>query len=318
MSDFPTENPRIQNRTIFIRDRRQYLLIMLLNKFTEAELRNSSRETLETLEYWLRHIIDKILTDSYGSNYLSTLDEKGNRIINKKIADNIENRFFLEQGRYTRKIDASLLDSLVNIICNPLLYKKHFYKVFKFAFPEGNSEARTFFTRLTIPRNHLSHANPISIHQVEQILCYSHDIIDSIKQYYLENKMQMNFNVPRFIKFKDSFGNEKFFDQNSTGHPSFSCLNKEMFYLRPGDDLTLEVEIDESFNSSEYKLQWRSTKRIPDFGNTKKISIKIETHHVAETFNFQCVLVSNKSWHRMHEGYDDLLIVYYRILPPLV
>ena len=44
---------------------------MILNSFSESELRNTSRETIESLEYWLRHVVDKILTETYGSDYLN-------------------------------------------------------------------------------------------------------------------------------------------------------------------------------------------------------------------------------------------------------
>lgn len=290
---------------------------MILNSYSESELRNASRETIETLEYWLRRVVDKTLSDSYGPEYLNFTDNNGNRIINKSIKDNIEKNFKKEENRYTRMIDASLLDSLIDIICNPNLYKNHFRQVFEDAFPEGNYEARTFMSRLISPRNNLSHANPISIRQVEQILCYSHDIIDSIKKYYYAKNQQMSYNVPRFIHFKDSFGNEKFFDQNTEGHPMVGFTQDQRYVLRPGDYLSIEIMVDESFKETEYSIFWRSTKKFPDFGNVKKISFKIEPHHVCESISFHCAIVSNKEWHRMREGYDDLLLIFYKVLPPL-
>jgi len=244
-------------------------------------------------------------------------DHSGNGLINKSIKEKIERNFKKEANRYTRMIDASLLDSLIDIICNPNLYNKHFKLVFNNAFPEGNSEARTFLNRLIIPRNHLSHANPVSIRQVEQIICYSHDIIDSIKKYYYEKNQQMTYNVPRFIRFKDSLGNEKYFDQNAEGHPMVGFPQDKKYLLRPGDYLSLEIEVDESFKENEYSISWSSTKKLPVFGNVKRISFKIEPHHVCESFCVNCVLVSNKDWHRMRENYDDLLVMFYKVLPPL-
>jgi hypothetical protein len=124
----------------------------------------------------------------------------------------------------------------------------------------------------------------------------------------------MEFNVPRIIRFKDSFGNEVHFDK-SAKQAQVSFLGKKEFYLRPGDTLSLEVEIDNSFADDEYTLAWRAIKKIPNFGNTKKISLLIEEYYIGEELNIQCVITSNKAWHRMQQGYDDLLLVWYTVLP---
>jgi|SRR6185436_3178870 len=290
---------------------------MLLNKFSESELRNASKEIMETLEHWLRRIVDMELSKAFGSDYFNANDGNGDRVIKKEIVKGIEDRYQIDPNRYGGKIDASLLDTLVDIICNPRLYQTYFRKIFEYAFPEGNDEARTFFKRLIVPRNHLSHANPISIRQVEQVICYSHDIIDSIKEYYKSNNMQMTFNVPRFVEFKDSFGNEKYLDLANSTTQIVNYINKPQFYLRPGDYLSIEMEVDESFNPDEYTILWRSTKLIPDFGNVKKINLKIENHHVTQEFNIQCVLTSKKEWHRRNDGSDDLLLIYYTVMPPI-
>ena len=124
----------------------------------------------------------------------------------------------------------------------------------------------------------------------------------------------MEFNVPRIIRFKDSFGNEVHFDK-SAKQAMASFIGKKEFYLRPGDTLSLEVEIDNSFADDEYTVVWRAIKQIPNFGNTKKICLLIEEHHIGEELNIQCVVTSNKSWHRMQQGYDDLLLLWYTVLP---
>ncbi len=124
----------------------------------------------------------------------------------------------------------------------------------------------------------------------------------------------MDFNVPRIIRFKDSFGNEIHLIKKD----EIAVVNmkgKKEYYLRPGDTLELEVEIDNSFDESEYALRWRGiNKNIPDFGNTKKISLLIEEQHICEVFKIQCVVISNKSWHRK-AGYDDVLYAWYTVLP---
>ena len=96
----------------------------------------------------------------------------------------------MEPERFSRIIDAAILDDCINIICNPNLFRRHFREAFKTAFPVGDSrdETRIFLKRLIKPRNLLYHANPISVRQAEQVICYSHDIIESLKKYYEELK----------------------------------------------------------------------------------------------------------------------------------
>lgn len=289
---------------------------MLFNKYTEEEIRGISRRTLETLEYWLRQVIDESMKEKYGSDYLYAKDNGGGSILPIKLINKIIERKAAEEERYTRVIDASLLDDLITIICHPNLYDSLFKKYFKFNYPNGINELRLILNRLVDPRNRLSHANPISNRQAQQVICYSNDIIDSIKNYYLENNMHIEYNVPRIIRFKDSFGNEIFFDKtNKFANANFT--GKSNSYLRPSDTLEIEIEIDFTFDKNEYDIKWLSQKTIPDFGNTKKISLLIEDHHVSSEFNIQSKITSNKSWHRMTEGYDDILYAWYKVLPSI-
>jgi hypothetical protein len=289
---------------------------MLFNKYTEEEIRGISRQTLETLEYWLRQVIDESMKAKYGSDYLNAKDNGGGSILPIKIINKIIERKSVEIERYSRVIDASLLDDLITIICHPKLYDPLFKKYFKFNFPNGINELRLILNRLIDPRNRLSHANPISHRQAQQVICYSNDIIDSIKNYYLENNMYIEYNIPRIIRFKDSFGNEVFFDKtNKFANVNFT--GKYNSYLRPYDTLEIEIEIDFTFGENEYDIKWMSPKIIPDFGNTKKISMLIEDHHVGSEFNIQCRITSTKSWHRMTDGCDDILYAWYKVLPSI-
>lgn len=220
---------------------------MMLHQFSQDQLRNACRATIETLEYWLRRVVDAILRENFGDGYLDYKIKDKEPIIKPQVLKDIRARVAKESKRYTREIDAAMLHHLVDIICHPALYQSCFRVVFHEAFPEGEAEARTFFNRLLTPRNHLSHANSISIRQAERVICYAHDIIDSIKQYYIRQKINMEFNVPRFIKYNDHFGNEIYFDQNKDGY-QFVQFNKEpIYYLRPGEILSIEVTVDETF-----------------------------------------------------------------------
>lgn len=286
---------------------------MIFEKYTDEEIRSFSKRALETLEYWLRQVIEESMTANFGINYLDATDNGGSSVLSIKRIESIKERFSSDTDRYKRIIDAALLDDQMKIICHPKLYQNLFKQYFETSYPNGINELRNILNKLLEPRNRLSHANPISHRQAEQIICYSHDIIDSIKKFYTLKNMHMEFNVPRIIRFKDSFGNEIRFDKSGETH--VKMIGKKEYYLRPGDTLDIEIEIDNSFNENEYTLTWRSIKRIPDFGNTKKISLLIEEHHIGEELNLQCVVISDKSWHRMQQGYDDLLLAWYTVLP---
>jgi len=292
----------------------------MLYKMTDSELRSLCKEKTEALEYWLRRIIDETLTADYG-DYLNYSDGIGNRVIKSTLAKQISDRQALEPHRYQRYVDAILLDDAINIICNPNLYKKHFRDAFSIAFPLGSEEAKQFMQRLINPRNALSHANPISIRQAEQVICYSNDIIDSLKQFYIEKNMANEYNVPLILKVTDSFGNVFHRDQLNNVHDggiSRSFLTEPQYYLRVGDTLTLEVEVDPSFDPSEYSITWGSAKGFSEAQPPgSRLVMKVTEKQVAQQFDVQCRVTSNKDWHRMHLGADDFLLFYYKVLPPV-
>lgn len=149
----------------------------MFTKMTDAEIRTVCKEKLESLEYWLRRIIDETLSANYG-DYIDFQDEHGNKLINSNITKSLLSRKEIEPHRYPRIVDAILLEDSISIICNPSLFKKHFSAILLKAFPDGQAEARTFMNRLIPIRNALAHANPISLRQAEQSVCYSNDIID--------------------------------------------------------------------------------------------------------------------------------------------
>lgn len=292
-------------------------------RLSNNEIRDYCKQALESLEYWLRRLIDEALQDSYGVNYLDATDKSGNNIINKTIRESIKKKYAREPERFSRLIDAALLDDCINIICNPVLFQSHFREAFKTAFPDGDSrdETRTFLKRLIEPRNLLYHANPISVRKAEQVICYSHDIIESLKKYYKELKMVQNYNVPMIIKITDSLGNELHSTQirrNRTkrGHYDFSTDEKN--FLRPGDTLMLEAEVDSSFPRDYYTITWRYHNPHPDHKNYEgnRIAIYIDNKHVQENFAIYCMVTSNEEWHRLGV-YDDLVGLIYKVLPPI-
>lgn len=287
------------------------------------EIRDYCKQAIESLEYWLRRLIDEALNDSYGVNYLDATDEAGDNIINTTIRKSIKTKYDMEPERFSRIIDAAILDDCINIICNPNLFRRHFREAFKTAFPVGDSrdETRIFLKRLIKPRNLLYHANPISVRQAEQVICYSHDIIESLKKYYEELNMVQNYNVPMIIKITDSLGNEIHSTQirrNNTGRGHYDFTKDQKNFLRPGDSLMLEVEVDSIFPRDNYTITWSYYDFYPEHSNYKgeRIVIDIDRRHVREDFVIHCIVTSNEEWHRCGDC-DDAVSLIYKVLPPI-
>ena len=241
-------------------------------------------------------------------------------MLSKNLVKDIEGRLAREPQRYSRRIDAVLLDDAISIICNPNLYC-HFRAALEQAFPEGCSEARTFLCRLLDPRNKLAHANPISSHDAERVFCYSSDVVSSISEYYREQKMNQEYNVPLFIRYGDSFGNSIHRDQmlpTPNGGVMVQYHTQEKYDLRPGDILAMELEVDATFNSDEYTLTWKtgSVLRKTEISEPS-VSLEITAAHVAEQFTIIFSLKTHNDWHRIAGGRDDIFMVTYRVLPPI-
>ena len=231
----------------------------------------------------------------------------------------VNNRIKQEPKRFPRCIDAFFLSDLIYIICRDDLYNKFFKDPFSKAFPDGNNEARTFLERLVDPRNALSHAHSISNRQAEQVVCYSHDIIDSIKEYYFKMDKECEYNVPRIIKVTDSFGNTIHLNELEKLTLNVWRLHEDCKnYLQPGDTLGIEIEIDPTFDTSSYTIEWiiNNKDTAIKYKNKTKISFEIEEMDVGISFTVVCKIISIKSWHK-HGRYDDSIHIFYKVLPPL-
>lgn len=291
-----------------------------LLRMSDSEIRSICKDRIESLEHWLRRLIDDMLSPPYG-DYFTHVDSHGNRLIRKSLSDQIDQRRRSEPGRYPRKIDAVLLDDSIAIICNDQLFGLHFRAPLSQAFPEGREEARTFLQRLVAPRNQLAHANAISLRQAEQVVCYSNDVIDSLKAFYIGAGMQSEYNVPLILRVTDSFGSTYMrsqFQANPGGGILKGMYDEPRFYLRPGDTLTVEVEVDPAFDPGTYELQWSASSGLPlDIVDRPKIAVAITRRHVAEQFYLFCRLATKREWHRLPGGLDDQLVIAYKVLPPI-
>ena len=289
---------------------------MPLNKLKESDIRSFGKEYVESLEFWIRNIIDKELREAYGPDYIHAMKNSTDFVFRKEIRDEVDNRLSTEPERYSRPIDACLLETEVKILTKPDLYSAYFKKYFDDDFPLGREMLLHTLGKLIYPRNCLYHANPISTRSLEQIICYTNDVVSAIKNYYKKNNMNKTFNVPKIIRVTDSFGNaftREQFNPKDMVNASID-LKMENFYLYPGDKLKVEVDIDPTFVRDNYKISWGSAKGIPIMANSNIIELTIEEKHIGEALDLQCTIISNEVWHR-DIGRDDLLIIWYKVLP---
>lgn len=291
----------------------------MLSKLNFEEVESMCKHKLMTLEHWLRRLIDDVLSENYGE-YFSYVDESNNRLIKRSIEENALKRKAQEPERYPRLIDAILLDEAISILTKPELYKKHFSEAFKYAFPNGRDETRIFLNRIAEPRNNLAHSNIITLRQAEQVLCYSNDVIDSFKSYYKGMNMQKEFNVPLVLSIRDSLGNISSGQalRGNSDNNIWVCFDENSNkYLRPGDTLRIEVEVDQSFEPDDYYVEWSSNTpwyEVAPKGNS--VEIKLTEKQVGAKFLVICKVISKNSWHRLGDK-DDELDILYKVLPPI-
>lgn len=285
----------------------------MLEKYTFEEIRNISKKNFESLEIWLRNIIDYQLSKNYGNDYFNHIHENQNRLIKKKIVENSENKLRFEPDRYKRLIDTTFFDDIIEIICNPTLYNENFKEPLNDVFPVGREQAKFTLEKIKEVRNYLSHSNHINNRQSEQLNCYSKDIIDSIKLFYKKMNLEKEYNVPSIINFSDSFGNVLFANQYEN---SFIDLSKTDIYV--GDSISMEVKIDESFNEEDYEIKWlfKNGESIFDLKDTrgKQLTIILENKNINENFIIECYVKSKEDWHR-YGKHDDILKIRYKIKP---
>jgi hypothetical protein len=227
---------------------------MPLHALSDDERRSHCRREIEALEHWLRRLVHETFSEAYGANYLHAADNDGNRLFKSETAAEIEARRGREPSRYPRPIDAAHLDDLVRVICKHENYTRHFREALHTAFPQGNEEARTFLNRVVEIRHNLSHATPLSVHDALRVICYSQDVLASLKGYYTAMNEKNEYNVPMIMKIADSQGNvcestEIVRNATGAGLCAFQVKPSGRFY--PGDRIAIEVEVDPSFEHSE-------------------------------------------------------------------
>lgn len=285
---------------------------MPLFKLTEEEKKGFAKKHLENLEYWLRRIIDQQLSKEYGEDFINYKSPDGHFLLRSQIREKINLRIESYPDRFLRKIDASLLEHLIEIICKEDLYKKHFCQIFKDNFKCGRIQLKDVLSQLSETRNRIYHINPISIRQLEKAICYSNDVIESIKGYYTKMNLEKKFNVPTILSYSDSFG-QHFLREDIKIRTNCLIINNRKFEIYCYDTISMQIDIDPSFGQDEYDIIWNFDSI--EIKNQKNIEITFKEKDVGEFRSVIVKIISKKSWHKLN-GCDDCLALQFTILPP--
>ena len=293
---------------------------MSLHRLSEAELRTACKAAIEALEFWLRRVIDIALLPEFGEDYVNARNSaNGQYLFKRDLRETISKRVRLDPARYPRHIDAALLEDEIYIVCHRHLYRKFFRPFFVSSYPLGDDELRFFLGKIAGPRNPLAHSNPISVRQAEQVFCYSHDVIDAIKDHMEKLNMGKDFNAPTIIKLSDSNGSV-FYDaqikRNLTGRGGVNLSEDDSTRLMVGDTLSVEVEVDPSFSPYDYRIEWVYKNQASEHTGPQpsRITIELLESHVGFEFAIYCKVISNQSWHRCGDV-DDCVSLIYKVLP---
>lgn len=279
----------------------------------DNERRESARRYLDAAESWLRRLIESKLVSRFGVNYLAAGEAGSCQAISRDIRRQINGRFESDRSRFPRVIDAADLGQAITITLHPELYADNFRDALRGAFPDGPAEAKTFLTRLEGIRNKLAHGGACSERDLERAICYSNDLIDSIKQHFREQTMERQFNVPTFIRVVDNRGNN--FHLTSTPDQQIHFIDvrqRGAGELYVGDELVLEAEIDPNF--TRYTVDWMTFNQ--DRGDSFPMRLQIGMKHVGLEMVIRLNVRSLEPWHRLHGGIDDTVELKYRVLPP--
>lgn len=296
---------------------------------TNDDLRTVCRLEIEALEHWAKRIIHEVFTENYGKDYISYKNENEEPLIKGEITQRIERMRTNNPGRFPRPIDAMFLGDIIYVLCKKSLYDAHFRQALIKTYPHGNEETRTFLNRIEVIRNKLSHANPISVREAEQVICYCHDFIDGIKMFYRETGKEKDYNVPTFISATDSLGN-LFLPSNGVGPlKRYIDFSKPVrgsdidIRLRAGDLYSISIVVDPTFDVTQYSLNWVVQSGLAGrnynnkWKNTTMIDIPIEIKMVGSYLEISCVLISNKDWHKYNWYDDSFEFSIHTILPPI-
>ena len=216
----------------------------------------TARRNVDAAESWLRKIIHHQLSKGLGANYLNLAGTIKNEIIRQ-----VEEKTKQLGKAVLRPIDATTFEQAIYLVTHPQLFPDFFRLPLSDAYPLGREQALLYLTRLKDIRNDVSHGRGSTARQTEQAACYANDLIDSLKAYFRNVGMGQTYDVPMIVRFVDNRGNESHLEGLSTNvHMRILDLRPlGRADLYPGDILVAEVEVDQSYDESEYHLFWRVT-----------------------------------------------------------
>ena len=288
--------------------------MLSLAEIAETERREIARRHLDMLESWLRRVIHFQLTAAFGAQYPTASAKDGHQVVSKKIRDNVDARFKSEPERYPRWIDAALLDDAISIVTNPRTYNTHFRAGLERAFPQGMDEAREYLSRVRNHRNALMHGGTCSVRMLEQCVCYSNDVVESLREHFVVVRKQRQFDAPTFTRFVDGLGNVfHISSQDDRSETIFDARKGAKGKALVGDVLTFTIEVEESYPPDTYDIQWQafSGGQSAD-GHT--FMVTFEDKNVSAKEEIRATLKTRESWHR-HGQHDDFFIATYTVLP---
>ena len=281
-----------------------------LFSLSETQLRSLCRRQIETMEHWSRRLITDTFTEAYGKEYWNETLNDGQPLVKSETRSRVNRRLDSDSNRYPRWIDAVLLDDIKYFFCRDELYKDHFKPIFE-PFYSGASELRSVLSRLVEIRNKLSHSNAISIHEAEQALCYTNDIITCFKSHYVRIGKGRRYNVPFFTHIKDSLGNEFIREDPEhiweiTHKPSSERFEK--IELRSGDTYKLWAEIDGAYAEDSYSTRWTLVcGNRKEHGHGCDVEITLNNSDVSNPLQVYFYLTTNNSWHKHAITFDRSL-----------
>jgi hypothetical protein len=288
----------------------------MFTEFTENQRRELGRRHADAAEVWLRKIVHVQMSQAYGDGYFfDPVTTTGQHLVSKEIREHARERMKADPGRFARPIDATTFGHVVKLALHPQLYAHHFKVALAAAYPDGEAEARTFLLRIENIRNKLAHGGTCSVRDLERVICYSNDLVESLKDFFVSQNKQRLYNVPMITKLIDSRGNEFYPPSDRTDFTAWFPRDQGVGDLEIGEVFSIEVEVDPTFDPASYKVQWTTftPPRPPKQGTRFQLTISEE--YVTERFILHCDVISDKPWHRLGAS-DDLVIIHYRILPP--
>lgn len=308
----------------------------LLWNMSDLEARDLCKHRIDMMERWSRRLIDEMFKEYYGNNYFEIEVYEGQPLIKSSIKRQVNGRMKAHPERFSRKVDALVIEDLEYLFCRNDLYKIHFKELFE-TFFSGQQEVRYVLKRMSSIRNKIAHGNHLSQHELEQGVCYSNDFVVVFSNYYKKLGKEKEYNVPTFLSVRDSFGHNLYRENSSysweihdwqlandissvAGNVVVNALKK--INLRSGDSYRLTLEVDDSFPIDFYEIEWYVRYGIRELiakGQGNTVEFTVDDNCVSYILSIRVKLITKRTWHRFASmGCDDYFeLVLGEVLPPL-